>query len=223
MSLQPPLLVLGLAIALALPVLAIRRRRTDDDEVDWPLVRRGLLRWWGVLGLLAGLVVIAGAPADIGLRVGSVDALVDGSLFGFIAFAGTMIVVALVGRAAGGLEADPASLVMFEQPPSRRLAVAVSSATVESVILFGFVVEALFGLGAGPWIAGGVAAASLLVVRARWNNLNALQWLPGSVVLAAVAVLTRSALTVLAIRLVYDVVVMLSGDEGDYRAPADAE
>lgn len=222
MSLQPPLLVVGLTISLALPALALWRRWTPVKP-DWPQIERGLLRWWAVLGLLVGLVAFAGAPSDLGLGVVSVGTLLEEFFYGFVAFAGTMIVVALAGRATGGLAADPASLVVFEQPSSRRLAVAVSSATVESIVLFGFVVEALFGLGAGPWLAGSVAAASLLIVRARWSDVNALQWLPGAIVLAAIAVLTRSALVVLAVRLVYDGITFLSGDADDYRAPADVE
>lgn len=222
MSLQPAAAAIGLAVAASLPAVALYRRRTAVSDVDWPTVRRALARSWAVLGLLVALVLVAGSPADLGLRVPSVGTLVDGSLYGFIAFAVAMIAVGLAGRLRGGLSADPASLAVFEQPAGRRLLVAVSSATVESLVYYGFVVEALLGLGAGPWLAGAVAVAGVLLARARWGARNALQWLPGSLVLAAVVVLTRTALVVLAIRLLYDVVTTLSGDADDYRASTDA-
>lgn len=221
-SLPPAAAAAGLAVAATLPAFARYRRRADVD-VDWPAVRRALARSTAVLVALVALVAALGSPADLGLRVPSVGTLVDGALYGFIAFAGSMLLVALVGRRRGGVSADPATLALLEQPASRRLLVAVASATVESLVYYGFVVEAVRGLGGGPWLAGAAAVVGVLTARSRWGTASALQWLPGSVVLAGVALATRSALVVLAIRLLYDVVTTLSGDAEDYRAAAEGD
>lgn len=220
MSLSAPAAALGLALAFALPVSGLYRGPPDADDVDWPLLRRSLLRNWAALAGIVALVAVAGDPADLGLRVPAVGALVDGLLFGFVAFTGTMLAVALVLRATGGVTADAGSLVAFDQPPARRLAIAVTGAVVETTLFFGFAVEAALGLGSGPWVAGAVGAVGLLLVRARWGVRQALQWLPGALVLAGIALATRTLLVVVAVRLGYDVLTLLSGDADDYRTPA---
>ena len=221
MSLSPPLALLGLALASALPATGFYFSRRSAGPVDWPTVRLGLLRSAAAFLALVALVLLAGDPADLGLRAPGVGTLVDGVLYGFIAFGGSMVVVGLFGRLAGGLEADPASLVVFDQPLGRRLAVAVTAASVDAVLFFGYVVEALFGLGAGPILAGALGAIGLLLVRARWGLRFAVQWLPGAVVLAGIAVATRSVVVVWVVLLGYDALAMLSADPDDYRSPAE--
>lgn len=216
MALSPPVALLGLAVSFALPVVGFYRRDPVEDGLDWPRLRRILFRNWGFLGALVVFVLVAGGPEDIGLRVPSVGVFVDGFLFGFVAFAGTMVLVGLVLRYAVGVTAPAASLVVFEQPLSRQLAVAVSGAVIETTIFYGFTVEALFGLGAGPWVAGAAAATGVLLMRAQWSTRNALQWLPGAVVLSGVVVWSRSLLVVLLIRMGYDTITLVSGDASDY-------
>lgn len=223
MSLSPVLSVLVVAVAFSLPAIGFYRRRTATDDLDWPRLRRALLGNWAILLGLVLVVGITGEPGDLGLRVPSVGVLVDGLLFGFIAFAGTMLLVGLCFRFAGGLTADAASLVVLDQPVARRLAVAITGATVETALFFGLTIEASLALGSGPLIAGAVAAAGVVLVRARWGPTHALQWLPGAVVLAGIAVLTRTLLVVFVIRLVYDTITLLSGDTDDYRVPEDVQ
>lgn len=235
MALPGPVAVLVLGLAAGLPALA-RWRRRRGGPVTWPVVRRSLAYNWLALAGIAGVVVSAGAPADLGLRVQPVWTLVDGLLFGFVAFAGTMLGVALVARAAGGTVADPASLVVFEQPLSRRLLVAVTGAVVETTLYYGVALEAAWGLLTGEAggatagvsgatagvVAGGVAVAGVLSLRAEWSRRTALQWLPGAVVLAGVALWARTLLVVVPIRLVYDGLTLSSADADDYR-PGDWE
>jgi hypothetical protein len=216
-----PLLILGLAVSFGLPVVGYYRRGTAGD-IDWSHVRRGLLLNWAVLVGLVGFAGLAVGPAMLGYRLPSVGVFVDGFLFGFIAFAGTMLLVAVAARLVGGLTADPTSLVVLEQPLHRRLAVAVTGATVETTLFYGFVVEAVRALGGGPWIAGAGAAGGLLLVRGRWETEHALQWLPGAVVLSAIALWTRTALVVFLVRLLYDTLTLASGEVDDYAPSADS-
>jgi len=162
------------------------------------------------------LVVVAGRVRDVGFRIPSVGVFVDGLLFGFIAFAGTMLLVGLVLRFTGGVTADEASLVVFDQSLSRRLAIGTTGATVETILFFGFTIEALLAIGTAPWIAGIAAAGGVLLMRAQWDTRNALQWLPGAVVLSGIAIWTRTVLVVLLIRIVYDTITLASGDASDY-------
>ncbi|WP_121820096.1 hypothetical protein [Halostella salina] len=221
MSLSPPLLGLGLVLSFALPAVGYHRQRTATS-VDWPRIRRSLLRNWAALGAVVALVLVAGEPRDLWLRIPSVGVLVDGLLYGFIAFAGTMLLVALAYRFAGdGIPADDVSLFVFDQPPARRIAVAVTGAVVETTLFHGFVLAALLSLGAGPWVAGGVAATGLLLTRAQRGRSNAVQWVPGAIVLSALAVWSRTVLVVVLVRLVYDAITLLSGDPDDYDTGRD--
>lgn len=170
--------VLGLLVVFGLPTVGIYRRRTVS-EVDWPLIRRMLIKNWVVVTVLVLVVGATDGLAALGLSVPSLSALIDGFLYGFIAFGGTMIAVGLVLRYTGGVTADRGSLVVFDQPIRRRLVVAITGAVVESVFFYGFAIEALLGFGSGPLIAGAAAAGGLLLFRARWSRMNALQWLPG--------------------------------------------
>ena len=224
MALPLPVALLGLGLAFSLPAIGwyARWRRPDQRDLDWPAVRLGLLRSLAVLAALLALVLAAGGPDDLGLGVPSVGTLVDGVLFGLVAFAGAMLAVGLVGRFAGGVAADPASLVLFEQPVHRRLGAALVTAGVESVVLYGFVVEALLGLGAGPVVAGGAAALGTVLVHGRWGARHAAQWAPGSIVLAGIAVATRSAVVVFVVLFAYALLSLLSSDADDFREPVDA-
>jgi len=216
MALSPLLLGIGLALSFALPTVGYYRQRTATG-VDWPRIRRSLLRNWAALGAVVALVLAAGEPRDLWFRVPSVGVLIDGLLYGFIAFAGTMLLVGLAYRFVGdGVPADDASLVVFDQPPGRRLAVAVTGAVVETTLFHGYVPAALLSLGAGPWVAGGAAATGLLLTRAQRGLGNAVQWVPGAVVLSALALWSRTVLVVVLVRLGYDAITLLSGDPDDY-------
>lgn len=207
----------GLVVIFGRPLL-MRYRGSLPDDPDWPDIRRMLAQSWTVLIGVALAVTVVDGPAALGLGTPSVGALVGGFLYGFIAFAGTMILVALALRYAGGVTADRGSLVVFDQPISRRLAVATTGAVTESVLYFGFVIEALIRFGTGPWIAGAAAVAGILLSRGQWSSKNALQWLPGAIVLAAVAFATQTVVVVVLVRLVYDVLTLASGDADDYEA-----
>ena len=221
MSLPAPLLALGLVVALGLPVRNVHRRRELRSKLDWPWLRRSLLRNWAVVSGFVLLVGVAGTPEDLGLRVPSVGVLVDGLLFGFIAFAGTMVLVGVLLRFSGGLTTSASSLVVFEQPLSSRLFVAATASVTESTLFYGFAIEAVYGLGGGAWLAGGVAATGTLLSRS-WRGTDlVLQWLPGAVVLAGVAVWSRTLLVVVPIYFVYNAIVLASGDADDYAVPED--
>lgn len=211
----------GLVVIFGRPLLA-RFRGGPPNDPDWPDIRRLLARSWTVLIGVALAVTVVDGPAALGLGAPSVGSLVDGFLYGFIAFAGTMILVALALRYAGGVAADRGSLVVFDQPVSRRLAVATTGAVTESVLYFGFAIEALLGFGTGPWVAGAAAVAGVLLSRGRWSSKNALQWLPGAIVLAAVAFATRTVVVVVLVRLAYDALTLASGDADDYEVATDA-
>lgn len=216
MTLSRPLIVLGLVVSFGLPAVGLYRRRRRRGPLDWARLRRMLLRNWAVLIGLVSLVVVAGRVRDVGFQIPSVGVFVDGLLFGFIAFAGTMILVALALRFAGGVTADEATLVVFDQPLSRRIAIGITGATVETILFFGFSIEALLAIGTGPWIAGIAAAGGVLLMRAQWDSRNALQWVPGAVVLSIITIWTRTVLVVLLIRVVYDTITLASGDASDY-------
>lgn len=83
-------------------------------------------------------------------------------------------------------------------------------------IFYGFVLETLLAFNADPWIAGTGAIMGVLLMRARWSTQNALQWLPGAVVLAGVTLWTDTVLVAILIRLGYDALTLLSGDTSDY-------
>lgn len=216
MALQTPIALLVLLLVFVVPVLSIYRGRRHADGLDWPRVRLGLAVNAGiVLGVIA-LVVATGSRSATGLVVPSVDAIIDGSLFGFIAFGGVMLLVGLLAKFRGGVAADPASLVVFEQPLYRRLAVAVTGATIESLLFYGVAIGAVLALGGGQYVAGGVAAAGLVLVRARFSTANAVQWVPGAFVLSGVALLADTVIPVLLIRLLYDTLTLASGDAEEY-------
>jgi hypothetical protein len=208
--------LLALGIVFAVPVVSCYRHWGRSERPDWPRLRRGLALNAALLVAVVALVVVSGTPADAGLSVPSVGAIIDGFLFGFIAFGGTMLVVALVAKFRGGVSADPASLVVFEQPLGRRLAVAATGATVEALLFFGVAIEAVLALGGSPYLAGAVAAVGLLAVRARFSVANALQWVPGAVVLSGIALTTGTAIPVLLVRLLYDGLTLASGEKSDY-------
>lgn len=129
MSLTPAVLV----VAGGLPAIGLVRQHRTTTPPDWQRLRRSFgLNIVVVLGLSA-LVLSAGGLEALGVRVPSVGVLVDGVLFGFIAFAGTMLAVTLLARMFSGVTADEATHVVLEQPPSRRLAVAVAGALAESI------------------------------------------------------------------------------------------
>lgn len=216
MVLAPPVLVLGLAVAFGLPAIGFYRKSHSPDAFDWSFLRRSLLWNWGILTGFIALATIAGHPSDLGFRIPTVGVLVDGLLYGFIAFGGTMVLVGLVLRHTGGPTIDAATRTVFEQPPFRRLLVAATGAIVETTIFYGFVVEALLAFNAGPWIAGTGAIVGVLLMRARWSTQNALQWLPGAVVLAGITLWTDTVLVAVLIRLGYDALTLLSGDTNDY-------
>lgn len=215
-SLSPPLVALGLTLTLGLPAIGLYRRQWGDTDLDWSDLRRGHLRTWMLFAAVVVLVGVAGRPADLALRIPDVGTIVDGLLFGFVAFAGTMVLVGLSLRVTGGLTLDVASRVVFEQPLPRRLAVAVTNTTVESVLFYGFAIEALHGFGIELWYAGVISSVGVLLARAQWGARHAMQWVPGTLVLAGIAVWTRTSLVVFAVRLVYDVVVSTSADASDY-------
>lgn len=219
MLLSIALPVLGLALAFGIPVVG-RYRRAASDELDWVGIRTVLLRNWAVLGVLAVIAAVSDS-SSLGLRVPGVGPVVDGLLYGFVAFGATMILVGLASRFVGGVVTSEASLVVLEQSAPRQLAVAVTGAVVETTIFYGFAVETLLGLGAGPWLVGAVAATGVVLSRARWGTGNALQWLPGAVVLSVVALWSGTALAVVGVRLLYDTLTTLSGDPDDYRTPAE--
>ncbi|WP_135830521.1 hypothetical protein [Halorussus halobius] len=220
MSLSTALSVLGLALAFGIPTVGVYRRRAASDELDWSRIRAILLRNWAVFGVLAAIAAVSDS-SSLGFRVPGVGPLVDGLLYGFVAFGATMMLVGLASRFAGGVVTSDASLLVLEQPVSRKLAVAVTGAVVETTVFYGFAVETLLGLGAGPWLAGAVAAAGVVLSRARWATGNALQWLPGAVVLAGVALWSGTALAVVGVRLLYDTLTTLSGDPDDYRTATE--
>lgn len=213
--------LLALSIVFAAPVVSLYRHRGRSEPPDWPRLRVGLALNAALLVGVIALVVGTGSPADAGLAVPSVGAIIDGFLFGFIAFGGTMLIVALLAKARGGVSADPASLVVFEQPLHRRLAVAATGATVEALLFFGVAIEAVRGLGGGPYVAGAIAAAGLLAIRARFSVENAVQWVPGAAVLSGIALTTGTAIPVLLVRLLYDGLTLASGDESDYVTEGD--
>lgn len=216
MALAPPLLVLGLVVAFGLPAIGFYRQPRSSDTFDWSFLRRSLFWNWGVLTGFIALATITGQPSDLGFRIPTVGILVDGVLYGFIAFGGTMVLVGLVLRRTGGPTIDAATRTVFGQPPFRRLLVAATGAIVETTIFYGFVLEALLAFNIGPWIAGAGATAGVLLMRARWSTQNALQWLPGAVILAGVTLWTETVLVALLIRLGYDAITLLSGDTSDY-------
>jgi len=222
MALSPPLAVLGLVLAFAPVAHGAWRGARTDDRPGWPRIRRGLARTWGLALAVLLLVLIAGDPADLAIDAPSVGTLVDGTLYGFIAFGGTMLAVALLAKFRGGVSADPASLAVFEQPLHRRLAVAATGATVEALLFFGVAIEAILALGGGPYVAGAVSAAGLLAVRARFSVKNAVQWVPGAVVLSGIALISGTVVPVLLVRLLYDGLTLASGDESDYVTDGDA-
>lgn len=225
MALPAPLAALGVAVVLAVPLSSfLRYHRRDARDLDWPLIRRGLaLNVALVLGVVLAVVGVTGSTAGVGLVVPSVDAVVDGFLYGFIAFGVVMLLVGLLAKFAGGITADPASLVLFEQPLYRRVGAGVVGATVEAVLFYGVAIQSVLALGGGEWIAGGVAAAGLLVIRARWNAAHALQWVPGAVILSAIALRAGTAVPVLLVRLLYDVITYASGDVDDYAPTTPVE
>lgn len=216
MALSQPLIALGLVVSFGLPAVGLYRRRRLREPLDWARLRRMLLRNWAVLIGLMLLVVVAGRVQDVGFRIPSVGVFIDGLLFGFIAFAGTMLLVGLALRFSGGITADEASLVVFDQPLSRRIAIGITGAAVETILFFGFTIEALLALGTGPWIAGIAAAVGVLLMRAQWDTRNALQWLPGAVILSGITIWARTVLVVLLVRIVYDTITLASGDASDY-------
>jgi len=214
--------LLALGVVVAVPIVSLYRHWGHSEPPDWPRLRRGLALNAALLVGVVTLVAATGSPADAGLTVPSVGAIIDGFLFGFIAFGGTMLAVALLAKFRGGVSADPASLVVFEQPLHRRLAVAATGATVEALLFFGVAIEAILALGGGPYVAGAVSAAGLLAVRARFSVKNAVQWIPGAVVLSGIALISGTVVPVLLVRLLYDGLTLASGDESDYVTDGDA-
>jgi len=218
---SPLLLFLGTLISVGLATGGYYYRRRAED-LNWQRYRRGLARNWIALVALATLVGLRGTAKDLGLRPQPIGTFVDGTLFGFIAFAGTMILVGLVFRFVDELTLDRGSLVVIEQPRSRRLAVALTGATVESIVFYGFVLEAILSRTGEPLLAGVGATAGLLLARGRWGYRNALQWLPGALVLAGIALWARTVIVIVMIRFVYDSVTLLSADTSDYTVPGDS-
>jgi len=216
MALSPPLAVLGLVLAFAPVALGAWRGARTDERPGWPRIRRGLARTWGLALVVLLLVLVAGEPADLALDAPSVGTLVDGTLYGFIAFGGTMVAVGLALRASGGTVASAATLAVLEQPAHRKLAVAVTGAVAECLLLYGYVVETIAGFGFPPAVGGLLAAAGVVVGRVRWSAREAAQWIPGALVLAGVAVWARSLYVVVLIRLLYDSLTLLSGAPEDY-------
>lgn len=209
----------ALSLALAAPLLGTyRHRRRDAERVDWPEICRGIARYVVVLVVAVALVATAGSPADVGLRFDSTGAIVDGFAYGFIAFGAVMLVVSLLQRYRGADTADPASLVVFDQSPSRRLVAGVAGATVESVLFYGVALEAVLALGGPPVVAGAVGAGGLLLARLRWGHRQALQWAPGAVVLSTIALWAGTVVPVLLVRLLYDTLTYATGTRADYVA-----
>ncbi|MFQ3293578.1 MAG: hypothetical protein ACI9PP_000753 [Halobacteriales archaeon] len=218
---SPLLLFLGTLISVGLATAGYYfRRRTDD--LDWQRYRRGLARNWITLFALGTLAGLLGTAEDLGLRLQAVETFIDGTLFGFIAFAGTMLLVGLVFRFVDDLTLDRGSLVVIKQPRYRRLGVALTGATVESIVFYGFVLEAILSRTGEPWLAGIGATAGLLVARGRWGYRNVIQWLPGALVLAGIALWARTVIVIVAIRFVYDSVTLLSADTSDYAVAGDS-
>ena len=209
MALPLPAALLGLSLAIGLPTFGSYRRRTRAAPPDWAALRSGVLRYWGLFLLIVTLGLLAGGPADLGLSLPSIGTLIDGVLIGYIAFGGTMLLVGLVLRYADTYTTSEAARVAFDQPLSRRLWIASTNAVVEPIVYLGFVLEAVVGLGGPRWLAGVIGATGLLLVRAQWSPRNALQWLPGSVILAGIAVVTRSVVPIVLIRFLYDGIVLV--------------
>lgn len=221
-STSPSIVVsaLGLVLVYGRPILA-RYRWDSTADPDWSTIRRLLVENWAVVGVVALAVAAVDGPAALGYRALPVEGVVDGVLYGFVAFAGTMLLVGLALRLFDGVTADAGSLVVLDQPVERRLAVAVTGAVAESLLFYGFALETLLAFGSGPWLAGTAATAGLLLSRARWGPRNALQWLPGAIVLAAVALVARSVVVVVLVRLLYDCLTLASSDADDYEGPVD--
>jgi hypothetical protein len=218
---SPLLLFLGTLISVGFATAGYYYHRRTDN-VDWQRYRRGIARNWIALFALGTLVGLLGSAGDLGLRFQPIGTFIDGTLFGFIAFAGTMILVGLVFRFVDELTLDRGSLVVIEQPRSRRLGVALTGATVESIVFYGFVLEAILSRTGEPWLAGIGATAGLLVARGRWGYRNVIQWLPGALVLAGIALWARTVIVIVAIRFVYDSVTLLSADTSDYTISGDS-
>jgi len=214
MALPTPVALLVLALVLG--SVAYGHYREIPDPPDWETLRSGLIRLWALTGVLGALVVFFGTPADVFLGAPSVGTLVDGFLFGFIAYAGTMLLSALAVRQTGGVTASEATLVLLEQPRRRKLGAALTNAVAESLVFYGYAAGALVALGAPTWAGALVGTAGFVVTRTRWRVREGLQHLPGALVLAGLLVHTESLYAVVLVRLVYETVTILSGSPEDY-------
>jgi hypothetical protein len=218
MALSTPVALLGLAIVLAYPALAVARRNRTIEDPGWPDIRRSIARQWAFSLAILALVALAGGPADVAFR--RPPSLAEGLLYGFIAFGGTMALIGLLGRRTGGMAATELTLASLELSLGRTYLLAFSVAFTESVLFYGYLIETLAGLGVPLLAAGALAGLCAALTRARGGPRVVGQWLPGALALAGVAVWTRSIMVVLPVLFFYNGLTTLSASPEDYASEA---
>jgi len=205
----------AVGVALVLAVALGLSTRERPDEYDWAAFRRAQGRVWLLgAGVLVWVVAVEGAGLA-SLNHPPVVSFAWSAALAFVAIGVTGIATGLVmRRTEHGI--DPATRALLELPKSRAFVLVVSTGIAEELVFRGFVLPRVAAL-TGSEVAA-VAASAVGFAAFRAAGLDRAQVAQVAVLGAAIAAAfayTGNVLAVVAARVGYDALTLLSADPDD--------
>lgn len=204
---------LGLLLVLVLPVAALYRRTHPNSAVGWPDLRRGLVLQWTVTLLLLGFV--AATSVDVLDAFGGADGdIVADAMSAFILVGVFGLGASLGARLYRHVPMDAVTRTLFGLSVPRKLAVAVTAAITEELVLRGFFITQLEALGAGTVVAA-VAAVILGVLThaARRSTGRLVIGIPLQIAFVLAFVVTGNVVACIVAHAIYDALVLLTANQ----------
>jgi len=201
----------ALVVAGAVAVAA----REPPDEYDWAALHRGQRRLWLlVAGLLAWLFVAEGAGLA-SLTLPPVREFAPSAALTFVAVGFTGIVTGLVMRTTGrGI--DPETRAVLDLPQRRALALVAAAGIAEELVFRGYLVTRVTASTGSEAAAVAVSAAAFAAVRSvERDRAQVAQVAVLGAALGTAFAYTGNVLAVVAARVGYDALTLLSADPDD--------
>lgn len=200
----------GFVLVLVLPAVALYRRSQPDSTVDWPYLRRGLAIQWTVTLALLGLV--AATSNDVLAAFGGPggDPLLD-AMVAFILVGVFGIGATLGARLYRSVPVDAVARTRFGLSTPRKLAVVITAAVTEELVLRGFLVTQLESFGVGTVVAAVTAVGiGVLAHAARRSTARLVLGIPLQTAFVLAFVVTGNVVACIVVHAVYDALALLT-------------
>lgn len=201
---------LGLLLVLVLPMAALYRRTHAESAAGWPDLRRGLVLQWTVTLLLVGFVAATSVDVIDAFGGADGDLLLD-AMSAFILIGVFGLGATLGARLYRRVLIDDVTRTLLGLSVPGKLAVAVTAAVTEELVLRGFFLTQLDALGVGTVVAA-VAAVCLGVLThaARRSTGRLVLAIPLQTAFVLAFVVTGNVVACIVAHACYDALVLLT-------------